>query len=190
MKLNQLLKSILTYTPPEEYSFSMSEYQNTQESNSSDDSSDNSSKNPKEIFSSLSVNLEYMKTKYNLLINSDIVLREFTLNARGKQYNSFLVYIDGMVDSEIMDKFILEPLMMRNKNNLYEGSQNKVISEAVTNNITVRKVKKFDLASYIMNCLMPQNSVKQVSEFEKAISGINSRKLCFIYRYFKLGLRY
>lgn len=185
MKLNQLLKSILTYTPPEEYSFSMTEYQNqnTQESNFSG----NSSKNPKEIFSSLSVNLEYMKTKYNLLINSDVVLREFTLNARGKQYNSFLVYIDGMVNSEIMDKFILEPLMMRNKNNLYEGSQNKVISEAVANNITVRKVKKFDLASYIMSCLMPQNSVKQVSKFEEAISGINSRKLCLIYRYSKFS---
>lgn len=121
-----------------------------------------------------------MKTKYNLLINSDIILREFTLNARGKQYHAFLVYIDGMVDSELMDKFILEPLMMRNKNNLYEGSQNKVISEAVANNITVRKVKKFDLPNYLMNCLMPQNTVEQVTEFEKAISGINSRKLCFI----------
>ena len=33
-----------------------------------------------------------------------------------------------------------------NKNNLYEGNQNKVISEAVTNNITIRKVKKFDLS--------------------------------------------
>ena len=116
-----------------------------------------------------------MKIKYNSLINSDVILREFTLNARGKQYNAFIVYIDGMVDSEIMDKFVLEPLMMRNKNNLYDGSQNKVISEAVANNITVRKVKKFDLASYVMSCLMPQNSIKQVSMFSEAISGINSR---------------
>ena len=79
-----------------------------------------------------------------------------------------------MIDSEIMEKFVLEPLMLRNKNNTFDGSQNKVISEAVANNITVRKVKKFDLASYVMNCLMPQNSVEQVSEFKKAISGINS----------------
>lgn len=122
-----------------------------------------------------------MKTKYNLLINSDVILREFTLNARGKQYHAFLVYIDGMIDSKIMDDFILEPLMMRNKNNLYDGTQTKVVSEAVANNITVRKVKKFDLAGYLMNCLMPQNTVEQVNEFEKAISGINSRKLCFIY---------
>ena len=91
----------------------------------------------------------------------------------GLLYNSFCINIT--VDSEIMDKFVLEPLMMRNKNNLYDGSQNKVISEAVANNITVRKVKKFDLASYVMSCLMPQNSIKQVSMFSEAISGINSR---------------
>ena len=127
------------------------------------------------IFQSSTVNLDYMKTKYNILINSDIVLREFILNAKGKQYKAFIVYIDGMVDSQIMDDFVLEPLMMRNKNNLYDGPQNKVISEAVTNNITVRKVKKFDLSEYIMNCLVPQNSIKQVSDFEKVASGINSR---------------
>ena len=72
-----------------------------------------------------------------------------------------------MVDSEIMDKFILEPLMLRNKSNLYDGTQNKVISEAVANNITVRKVKKFDLSNYLIGCLMPQNAVKKVTDFDE-----------------------
>ena len=130
-----------------------------------------------DIYPSLTVNEEYVKTKYNLLINSDIVLRNFTINARGKQYNAFLLYIDGMVDSQIMDDFVLKPLMLRNKSNSFEGSQNKVISEAVTNNITVRKVKKFDLPSYLLGCLMPQNSVTQETSFEDVISGINSREL-------------
>ena len=141
------------------------------------ESNDNQASKPEEkvnIFPSLSVNIEYMRTKYNLLINSDIILREFTLNARGKQYNAFLVYIDGMVDSEIMDKFILEPLMLRNKNNLFDGTQTKVISEAVANNITVRKVKKFDLSNYLMGCLMPQNAVKEVTDFDEVANGINS----------------
>lgn len=56
---------------------------------------------PKQIFSSISVNLEYMKTKYNFLINSDIVIREFNLIAKNKQYSAFLIYIDGMVDSRV-----------------------------------------------------------------------------------------
>ena len=87
---------------------------------------------------------------------------------------AFILYIDGMIDTNIMNDFVLAPLMMRNKNNLFDGDQSRVISEAITNNITVRKVKKFNLADYIMNCLMPQNSVTQETEFQKLISGVNS----------------
>lgn len=172
MKFKDLLNSILAYTPDNEYEFDLIEDTNINNKNY-ENVSPNIDKDAK-IFPSLSVNLEYMKIKYNTLINSDIVLREFTLNARGKQYNAFILYIDGMVDSELMDKFVLEPLMMRNKNNMFEGSQNKVISEAVTNNITVRKIKKFDLSNYLMGCLMPQNSVKEVTKFDDIANGINS----------------
>lgn len=182
MKLKNLFNSVFAYTPPVDYNFSLPEdAPNTK----SDDNQLPAKEEEVNIFPSLSVNMEYMKTRYSLLINSDVILREFTINARGKQYNAFLVYIDGMVDSEIMDKFILEPLMLRNKSNLYDGSQNKVISEAVANNITVRKVKKFDLSNYLMGCLIPQNAVKEVKDFDEVANGINSRKLCFICRYFK-----
>ncbi len=182
MNIKNLFNSIFAYTPPVEYNFSLPEVTETTETN------DNQASKPEEevnIFPSLNVNIEYMRTKYNLLINSDVILREFTINARGKQYNAFIVYIDGMVDSEIMDKFILEPLMLRNKSNLYDGTQNKVIAEAVTNNITVRRVKKFDLSNYLMGCLMPQNAVKEVTDFDEVANGINSRKLCFICGYLK-----
>ena len=37
---------------------------------------------------------------------------------------------------------------------MVDGNQNQVISEAKTNNITVRKVKKFDLDTYISDCLL------------------------------------
>lgn len=168
MKIKNLFNSILTYHPEEYHKFSL--LNNTQDENCYDSKLENH----ENIFPSLNVNLDYMKTKYNTLINSDIILREFILNARGKQYNAFLIYIDGMVDSEIMDKFVLQPLMMRSQNNLFNGDQNRIVSEAVTNNITVRKVKKFDLANYLMNCLMPQNTIEQVSDFKKIVNGINS----------------
>ena len=180
MGLKNFFHSLFSYKPNKEYDFDLSMYP---EENTKSDNYINKEEvdKVKTVFPSLSVNLEYMKTKYNTLINSDIVLREFTINAKGKQYGAFIFYIDGMVNSQIMDDFVIEPLMLRNKNNLYDGHQNKVISEAVTNNITVRKVKKFDLATYIMNSLIPQNSVKKVSEFSKVFSGINSRKLCTFY---------
>ena len=163
MNFIELLKKKFSYQPQVDYQFNLAE--NNLGENESNFIENQSTKKDK-IFPSLSVNIEYMRTKYNLLINSDIILREFTINARGKQYNAFLVYIDGMVDSQIMDDFILKPLMLRNRNNLYDGSQNKIISEAVANNITVRKIKKFDLPNYLMGCLMPQNAVKEVTDFD------------------------
>lgn len=129
---------------------------------------------PSDVFPSLSVNLDFMKVKYNTLINSDIIVREFTLNARNKQFSAFLMYIDGMVDSTMINDFILEPLMLKNRANISDNEQNRVVSEAVTNNITVRKVKKFDLVDYIFNSLMPQNSVKTVTKFDDICAGINS----------------
>lgn len=175
MSFKDLWNSLTTYTPPNEYQFSLLEKTNRPPSPYSGDVQENASPEPKtSIYPSLSVNLEYVNTHYNVMINSDVIVREFTLNARGKQYHAFLLYIDGMIDSQLMDHFVLQPLMIRNQNNLFEGDQNRVISEAVTNNITVRKVKKFDLAAYLMNCLLPQNTVKQVSDFEEAFSGVNS----------------
>ena len=182
MIFKELFNSMFGYTPPVEYNFSLPESDQTTITNDTQISQLEKKVN---IFPSLNVNIEYMRTKYNLLINSDVILREFTINARGKQYNAFLIYIDGMVDSEIMDKFILEPLMLRNKNNLYDGPQTKVISEAVANNITVRKVKKFDLSNYLMGCLMPQNAVKEVTDFDEVANGINARQLCSICGYVK-----
>ncbi len=185
MSYKDLFNKFFGYMPTQQYQFNLPDTDTVQASksfnedilNGTDTNNNNNNAKSKKvnIYPSLTVNEEYMKTKYNLLINSDIILRNFTINARGKQYNAFLLYIDGMVDSQIMDDFILKPLMLRNKSNSFEGAQNKVISEAVTNNITVRKVKKFDLPSYLMGCLMPQNSVKQETSFDDVVSGINSR---------------
>lgn len=129
---------------------------------------------PKNIFPTLSVNLEYMKVRYNTLINSDVSIREFNLIAKNKQYSAFLIYIDGMVDTQLLNDFILKPLMLKNRANSSDNEEDTVVREAITNTISVRRVKKFNLQDYIYSNLMPQNSVKKVTEFEKIISGINS----------------
>lgn len=177
MKIKEFIKNIFTYTEPYNYEFSLP----SNSTNSNPDTASNSNQNNQTetsenatIFTSLNVNSDYIKTRYNLLINSDIIIREFILNARGKQYKAFLLYIDGMVDSQILNDFVLEPLMMRNKNNLFDSDQNRIISEAVSNNITVRKVKKFDLSDYIESCLIPQNNISQSNNFDEIVSGVNS----------------
>lgn len=128
----------------------------------------------KNIYTSIDVNLEYVKVKYNSMISSDVIIREFNLTARNRQYKAFLLFIDGLVDTDLINNYVLKPLMLKNTANSFDGDQNHVISEAVTNNITVRKVRKFDIVSYISNCLLPQNSINKFSEFSDIFSGVNS----------------
>ena len=109
MNFKNLFQSIFGYTPPVEYNFELPNEDEIQH-----DLNTVKPKEPVKIYPSLNVNIEYLRTRYNLLINSDIILREFTLNARGKQYNCILLYIDGMVDSNLLDDFVLKPLMLRN----------------------------------------------------------------------------
>lgn len=171
MSFKKIFDSYFKYEPQNHYQFTLPD---TQDSNSENQTTNETTTNAPEekvsIFPNIQKNLEYLRTKYNLLINSDVIIRQFTLNARGKQYDAFIAYIDGMVDSKIMDEFILKPLMVRNKNNLFDSSQNKIISESKTNNVTVRKVKRFDLSNYLMGCLMPQNALKEVSDFSEIAS--------------------
>lgn len=162
--LSNLLKNIFTFQENSSYDFSLS-------------SNDDFNQNPpdetateyKDIFSTLSVNLEYLKVKYNSLISSDVKFREFTFTARDKEYSACIVYIDGMVDSKSINHFILKPLMLLNKD-----TKPKSVPVAISNNITVKKVKKFNLENYIYNSLLPQNDIRKISKFNEIISDINS----------------
>lgn len=174
-KFFTLIKNTFYPNTEEHYDFILPE--NNSESVQSNDEVKtdeiNSQKDPESVFPSLSINLDFLKVKYNTLINSDIVVREFTLTARNRQYGAFLIYIDGMVDTKIINDFVLEPLMLRNRANSYDGNETRVVSEAISNNITVRKVKKFDLVDYIYNSLVPQNAVKKKKSFNDILPDIN-----------------
>ena len=124
------------------------------------------------IYPSADVNLDYIKSRYNVLINSDIKIREFILNARGKQFKAFIIYIDGLVDTSSINDFILNPLMIKSYSN--QNNEPQVVSEAIANNISVRKVKRFNITDYIYECLLPQNSVKKVSSFDELVQNVNS----------------
>lgn len=160
-----LINKIFLYNEPKDtYNFSLQQ-NSTPIGNESENSSANNTTN---IYNSLNVNLDYIKVKYNTLINSDIVIREFNLIAKGKEYKACLIFIDGMVKSEIINNFILRPLMSVKVANV------KPVPSAITSNISVRKVKKFNLENYIYNSLVPQNSINKIKTFEDLISKINT----------------
>ncbi len=169
MKILNKLVNLISYKEQNNYSFILPE------ANKDDKSQEtkNTYQNNDNIFPSLDVNKEYIKSKYSFKINSDIKIREFYINIKGKQYSAFLLFIDGMIDSESINKFVIEPLMLRNSSNLNKSDPD-VISTAVTNNVTVRRVKKFDLATYLMECLVPQNDVSKDTKFSEVIQKVNA----------------
>lgn len=169
MDFKIFFNSLFSWNKNNNYDFTLPE-------NNEENKSSTSDKNDsiKEIFPSLDVNLDYIKARYNTLINSDIIIREFTLSARNRQYKAFLLFIEGMVNTDLINNYVLKPLMLRNTANIYEGDENRIVTEAKTNNITVRKVKKFNILDYISSCLLPENNLEKVSSFDEIINGINS----------------
>ncbi len=169
LNLKSLLTNIFLYKEPKDtYDFSLSENGNENKAKTNVNNDSQSDEQPKQkIYNTLNVNLDYIKVKYNALINSDIKLREFKLNIKGKEYNALLLFIDGMIDSESINNFILKPLMSKDN---YQPKQNPSV---ITNNITVRRVKKFNLEDYIYNSLIPQNSIQKVTDFEEVFSNVN-----------------
>ena len=128
----------------------------------------------KKIYDVLSVNLEYIKKVYNVPVNEGIEIREFELNINGKQYRSFFVFIEEVVNLEYINNFIITPLLNNKENN------QSIVSTVVTDNISVKKMKKFDLEKHILKLLIPQNSIKQQNDFLQIIGDINSGK-CILF---------
>lgn len=122
------------------------------------------------VYSELQKNREYLQSKYNTLINSDIIIRNFSLICKSREYKAFLIYVDGMTDSMNINHFVLNPLMLRNKNNTYS----ETIIQNPNNPIIVKKLKKTNLSNYIYDRLVPNNNISLQTEFSKIILDINS----------------
>ena len=168
-KFLQALVDAFQYQPVQQYRFSLS---------NNDTQTNNNEITPIEnldqvVFPSIDVNLEYVKVKFNGLINSDIKIRQFDLKARNRVYKAFLLYIDGMANSKSINHFILHPLMLRNKANSFDKDE-EVVSTAVANNVSVRKRKKFNLVDYIFSCLIPLNDTRKSQNFKEIINAVNT----------------
>ena len=169
--MNIIFKYIINsfkYTPRNNYNFSLSTLDSVNNENSITPLEDINHS----IFPNVDVNLEYIKSKFNYPNNSDIKIREFELTARNKVYKSFLVYIDGMSDSKSINRFILNPLMLKSRANTFNKDE-EVVKSAVANNITVKRRKKFNLVDYIYSCLIPLNDTKKVRSFKEVIEAVN-----------------
>lgn len=105
------------------------------------------------ISSNIERNLKYMKKKYSIPVNSDIVLREFDINFEGTLVNAFILFFDGMVDRDIINNYILKPLMVAASFEIKENAKN--------------------LEDFIARQLLPHCQVKIVQAYSKVTDEIN-----------------
>lgn len=105
------------------------------------------------VFTDINKNLDFLKSKYNTMICADIIIREFNMIAYNENHKCFIIYIDGLADSDSNNDFILKPLMFGKNKNVTPFNGN--------------------LLEYVDNCLLPQNSVEKVQDFQDVFSGIN-----------------
>jgi len=181
--IKTFLKKLFVYEPKSEYFFSIPEESKENEPNITYENQQPENQNLEnlKIYDSVNVNLEFMKSKYNVLINTDIVIREFKLIAQNRTYSAFIMYIDGMVNGSDINDFILKPLMLKNQANTLTDQNISNHSEtsdtqkvAIAKNITVKRKKKpFDLEEYIFSSLMPQNNIQKSTTFTEISEAIN-----------------
>ncbi|NLK88404.1 MAG: spore germination protein [Clostridiaceae bacterium] len=99
------------------------------------------------------INLENIKTVYSIPLNSDIVVREFDITYGNKPVKAFIVFFDGMTDREVINNYILKPLMVSSVMPLRDTADN--------------------LEDYIVRQLLPHCQVKVEKSYEKVIDEIN-----------------
>ena len=77
-----------------------------------------------------------------------------TFVIKSKNFSAAIIYIDGIVDSASINTSILTPLLLRNSITMQPTNVS-----AVSKNISVKRVQKFNLEDFLFNSLIPQNNV-------------------------------
>lgn len=168
--LKDIKNLILYHTPKNEYEFSLSEDAKEKFTNEAI---------PNIISTSLDINLNNLKLRYSSTINSDIILREFKLKVFDKTYKALIVCIDGMIDSDLVNNFLLRPLMQTN---------NKIHKKLNINGVKIQKNIKFDLKKYIHDVLVPQNDMNYAKNLDELILGVNSGNCALLVDTIDIGI--
>lgn len=106
-----------------------------------------------EVKSDIDANLTHMKDVYSIPVNSDIVLREFDITYGCRTVRAFIIFFDGMTNTEVINNYILKPLMVDSVMPLKDTAEN--------------------LEGYVMRQLMPHCQVNISRGYKKAVEAVN-----------------
>jgi spore germination protein KA len=103
------------------------------------------------ICKELKNNMQKVKQEFHVPTNQDIVIREFKIM---QKINAFIVYVDGMVDKNTINDYILRQLMAEQKNN----KNTKISVDYITDNLlainqVIRQTDYEEIIKQILNGL-------------------------------------
>ena len=102
---------------------------------------------------SIEENEKIIKQLYFVEINKDIVIRHFIIPGV-QPVKAMLVFMDGMIDKELINLAVLQPLMILDKEKLaFQGD---------------------DLLKQLISLFLPSNQAQEVDDFGKVAAGLNT----------------
>jgi len=101
----------------------------------------------------LSDNIAYLKQKYTVPASADVVIREFHITVKDKTIPACIIFIDGLVNTDVMDMAILQPLMLLSNLDIKED--------------------EYDVEEIVKSRLLPHNQVKIVEDFSEIVGDVN-----------------
>lgn len=102
---------------------------------------------------SIEENEKIIKQLYFVEINKDIVIRHFIIPGV-QPVKAMLVFMDGMIDKELINLAVLQPLMILDKEKL--------------------ALQGDDLLKQLISLFLPSNQAQEVDDFGKVAAGLNT----------------
>lgn len=107
----------------------------------------------RELSFSIEENEKIIKQLYFVEINKDIVIRHFIIPGV-QPIKAMLVFMDGMIDKELINLAVLQPLMILDKEKL--------------------ALQGDDLLKQLISLFLPSNQAQEVDNFGKVSAGLNT----------------
>lgn len=101
----------------------------------------------------LSDNVEYLKNKYTVPDSADVVIREFNITVKDKSIPTSIVFIDGLINTDLLDMAILQPLMLLSNMEIKDSEE--------------------DIEGIIKNRLLPHNQIKIKKDLSEIVEDVN-----------------
>lgn len=101
----------------------------------------------------ISDNIAYLKHRYTIPDSADVVIREFNITVKGKTIPSCIIFIDGLVNTDLMDVAILQPLMLLSNLDIKDSDD--------------------DVEKIVRNRLLPHNQIKVLRKLNEIIDDVN-----------------